>query len=175
MYQKFYPTTLYRQFPGNIYFFAIAKKIIEMGDLKNTNKKILDFGCGEKIFTKLLNRDDIVNYDIKSKYTEVENYEKHFFNVVIFNHVLMYLTKKEINEELKKIKKINKNSQLILSMGKQNFLSKIAMFLQFRFDAHNDTISAYNDQLEIFFEHCEFVKKKNIFFMTDIFLFKFKD
>jgi hypothetical protein len=174
MYQKFYPTTSYNQFPANIYFFAIAKKIIEIGDLNNSTKKILDYGCGEKIFTKLLKRDDIVNYDIKEEYTEIDNYEKSFFNVAIFNHVLMYMSKKEIVEELIKIKRINKNTELILSLSKQNFLSKIAMYLQFKFDAHKDTISSYNDQIEIFFEHCEFIKKKNIFFMTDVFLFKFK-
>ena len=175
MYQKFYPTTSYKQFPANIYFFAIAKKIIEIGDLNNSRKKILDYGCGEKIFTELLSRNDIINYDIKKEYTEVENYEKSFFDVVIFNHVLMYMTKEEILEELRKIKKINKDAQLILSLGKQNFLSKIAMYLQFKFHAHKDTISSYNTQTEIFFEHCEFIKKKNIFFMTDIFLFKFKN
>ena len=83
---------------------------------------------------------------------------------MIFNHVLMYMTKNEITEVLKKMKTINKNSQLILSMGKQNLLSKIAMYLQFRFNAHDDSISSYNDQLEIFSKHCVFIKKK-IFFL----------
>ena len=175
MYQKFYPTTLYKEFPANIYFFAIAKKIIKICDLKNLEKKILDFGCGEKIFTELLNRNDIINYDVKSEYTEIENYENSYFDIVIFNHVLMYMTKNEITEVLTKMKAINKNSQLVLSIGKQNLLSKIAMYLQFRFNAHNDSVSTYNDQLEIFSKHCELIEKKNIFFMTDIFLFKFRN
>ena len=87
----------------------------------------------------------------------------------------MYMTKDEIIKELDKIKKINKDVYLILSLGKQNFLSKIAMYLQFKFDAHKDTISSYNTQMSIFFKHCELIKKKSVFFMTDIFLFKFKN
>ena len=87
---KQFPTTDYNKFPQKYYFESIAKNIIKIGNLKNTNKIILDFGCGQKIFSKILKDKKIINYDIKPEYTECETYEDHSFDIVIFNHVLMY-------------------------------------------------------------------------------------
>ena len=43
---KQFLTTDYNKFPQKYYFISIAKNIIKIADLKNTNKIILDFGCG---------------------------------------------------------------------------------------------------------------------------------
>jgi hypothetical protein len=173
---KQFPTTDYNKFPQKYYFISIAKNIIKIADLKNTNKIILDFGCGQKIFNKFLKNHKIINYDIKPEYTECENYENSNFQIVIFNHVLMYLYPNEIEKLLDKIKKINPNSEIILSLGKQNIISKIAMYLTLNFDYHDDIRSTYRQQMEIFLNKTMLIKKKlNIFGMTDIYYFKFKN
>ena len=93
---KNFPTTDYSKITQKYYFLSIAKNIIKIADLKNTEKTILDFGCGQKIFTKLLKNKKIINYDVKPEYSECKSYEDSKFDIIIFNHVLMYMSSKEI-------------------------------------------------------------------------------
>ena len=172
---KRFPTTDYTKIPPKYYFLSIAKNIIKIADLEHTKKTILDFGCGHKIFSRLLKNQKIINYDSKPEFTECESYENLHFDIVIFNHVLMYMHPNEIENLLDKIKKLNPNCEIILSLGKQNIISKIAMYLTFNLDYHDDIRSTYKDQIEIFFKKTILLKKKlNIFSMTDIYYSKFK-
>ena len=91
-------TTDYNKFTQKYYFTSVAKNIIKIAQLQNTDKTILDFGCGQKIFSRLLQNHKIINYDIKPEYTECESYENSNFDIVIFNHVLMYVYPKDIEE-----------------------------------------------------------------------------
>jgi len=61
---KQFLTTDYNKFPQKYYFTSVAKNIIKIANLKNTNKIILDFGCGQKIFSKILKNNKIINYDL---------------------------------------------------------------------------------------------------------------
>ncbi len=156
----------------NIYFNKILFEIIKIGNLYSNNKKILDYGCGEKQLQKILNKK-ILNYDLNPNLTEITNIEDHFFNIVILNHVLMYMKKDEICNLFEIIKKINPHCEFIIGIGKQNLISKIAKNISFNFDAHTGTISSYQDQLDIILQK-QAIKnvKKNIFFMTDIYYTK---
>ena len=166
-------TTDYKKFPQKYYFLSVANNIISIANLNTTKKVILDYGCGQKIFSKLLKNQRIINYDIKPEYSECKSYENTNFDIVIFNHVLMYLYPEEIEELLDKIKKINPNCELILSLGKQNFISKIAMVLALNFKAHV-SLSSYKEQTQIFLKKTKLIKKKmNIFAMTDVYYSKF--
>lgn len=172
---KKYPTTNYNGLISKYYFIKVAKEIIQIGNLENINT-ILDYGCGEKIFSQLMPNKKIYNYDIKPEYNEVDNVKKYYnSDIIIFNHVWMYIEKTAIESILKDIKNLNVNTKIILSLGKQNFISKIAMFLAGKPNAHNNTVSSYNSQIEILKKYCTIKKiKKNIFFMTDIFFAEFK-
>ena len=173
---KQFPTTDYNKGPQKYYFLSIAKNIVEIANLENSEKTILDFGCGNKIFSKILTKKKILNYDVKPEFSEVSNFENLKFDIVIFNHVLMYMTPSEIEEILNKIQKINPECELILGLSRQNFLSKIGMFLTFNFDAHKKTKSSYKEQLEKFKKKKILIKNKlKIFGITDIFYSKFKN
>jgi len=152
-----------------IYFNKILSEIIKIGNLKNNNKIILDYGCGEKHLSKLLNKQ-ILNYDIKPELTEIKNIDSNKFDIIVINHVLMYLTKNEIQELFNKIHNLNSSCIFIFGIGKQNIISKIAKTITFNFYAHSGTITSYSDQLELVKKNFKIIKKKNIFFMTDIFL-----
>lgn len=167
-------TTHYDTTLSKYYFLKVANEIIKIGNLKNQNT-ILDYGCGEQIFSKLLTKPKIFNYDIKPEYNEVLNVVDHLnSDVVIFNHVWMYIPYEEISKILQDIKNANKNSKIILSMGKQNLLSKIAMVLAGKPNAHNNTVISYNKQLEVLKKFCKILDvKKNIYFMTDVFYAEF--
>ena len=158
---------------SKIYFEKILFEIIELASLNNNKKIILDYGCGKKQLSKLLNKK-ILNYDIDPRYNEIDNLEILNYDTVIFNHVLMYLYPKEIEELLDKIEIINPNCELILSLGKQNLLSKIGLILSSLPNAHDNTRSTYDEQTEIFFKKAKLITKKlNVFAMTDIYYFSF--
>lgn len=169
-----FPTTSYNDILSKHYFLKVAKEIIEISNLEN-EKTILDYGCGEKIFSKLLFKPKIFNYDIKPEYNEVSNVKDCFkSDIIIFNHVWMYISQNEIERILSDIKESNKNAKIILSMGKQNMISKILMILAGEPKAHDNIISTYNEQLQIFKKFCKILKiKKNIYYMTDIYLGEF--
>ncbi len=170
-----YPVTEYNKFPQNYYFLSIVKEIINIASLDKSEKIILDYGCGKKIFSKYLPNKKILNYDINPLFSEIKNYKNHNFDLVIFNHVLMYLTPQRINKLLTEIKKKNPKCEIILSLSRQNLISKIAMILSFNFKAHEKTKSSYSEQIEQLNNKTKIIRKKlGIFGITDIFYCKFK-
>ena len=169
-----FPTTSYTDKLSKYYFLKVAKEIIEIANLEN-KETILDYGCGEKIFSKLLLKPKIFNYDIKPQVNEVSNIKDCYkSDVIIFNHVWMYIAQNDIIKILNDIKETNKNTKIILSLGKQNLISKILMILAGEPKAHENTISTYSEQLQILKNFCKILKtKKNVYYMTDIYLAEF--
>ena len=49
--------TKYKGF-SKFYFIKILEEIIKIGSLRNSKKKILDYGCGEKYLEKLLKKNN---------------------------------------------------------------------------------------------------------------------
>ena len=87
----------------------------------------------------------------------------------------MYMSRDEINKLFNEIYSVNSNCQFIIGIGKQNLFSKLAKNITLNFNAHSGTISSYNDQYKIIENKMEIIKeKRNICFMTDIFLTQFK-
>lgn len=155
------------------YFDRVLKGIIIIGNLISSSKTILDFGCGEKRLEFLLKRK-IYNYDVNPDYSEIKNYLSINFDLIVINHVLMYFTKTEVEHFFKEILKKNPNCEFVIGIGKQNFLSKILKNLSFNFNAHEGTILNYSEQLDIINKNLNIIRKKNIFFITDLFYAKFK-
>ena len=160
----------------NIYFTSIISNIIKIGNLDKNNKIILDFGCGIKILSKKLPQKKIINYDINSNYTEHEDYKKLYFDIVVFNQVLMYMDKKEIVSTFENIKKINKNCEFIIGIGKGGLINKLVAAACLNFEPHKGTLSTYNEQVEIIKNQTKILQvKKNIFFLTDIYYARFNN
>lgn len=155
-----------------IYFNKILKEIITLGSLAK-NIKILDFGCGSKQLQILLKKK-ILNYDKNLNYSDHKSYKKLKFHVVVFNHVLMYMTKYEIEHTFQFLKKKNKNLKIIIGISKVNFISKIAALLSLSLNAHKGIVSNPSIQKKIIFKYFRVITKKNIFFMTDIYYGKIK-
>lgn len=104
---------------SKIYFKKILFEIIKIGSLFEEDKKILDYGCGKKYLEKILNRK-ILNYDIDPNYNEIRDINQYEFDIVIFNHVLMYLKPNEIENLFKNIYQKNSNCKFVIGIGKQN-------------------------------------------------------
>ena len=115
-----------------------------------------------------------MNYDINSDFTEHDDYKKLYFDIVVFNHVLMYMEKREIISTFESIKKINKNCEFLVGIGKGGLVNKLAAFSSLNFTAHKGTLSTYQDQIKILNDYTKILDtKKNIFFMTNIFYTRF--
>jgi 2-polyprenyl-3-methyl-5-hydroxy-6-metoxy-1,4-benzoquinol methylase len=166
--------TKYKGFQ-KIYFNKILLNIIKIGRLNLKNKKILDYGCGNRQLSKLLNKK-ILNYDLNPHYSDFNSINNLKFDIVVINHVLMYLSVKEIKILFLNIYSINKNAKLIVGVGKQNLLSKFLKILTLKFNAHEGTKSTYKQQVDFLKRNMILLKcKKNIFYMTDIFYIKFNN
>lgn len=160
--------------PQAIYFNKILLNIIKIGRLNYTNKKILDFGCGNKQLSKLLNKKTL-NYDLNPNYSDFDSIDNLKFDIVVINHVLMYLHVKEIKNLFKKFYNINKKLIIIVGIGKQNLFSFFLKTLSLKFNAHKGTKSTYKQQLTFLKNNLKLInEKKNIFFLTDIYMFTFK-
>ena len=160
----------------SFYFTSIIANVIKIGNSDNNNKIILDFGCGVKVLSKKLPQKKIINYDVNPNYTEHDDYKKLFFDIVIFNHVLMYMDKKEIISTFENIRKINNNCEFIIGIAKGGLINKLAGAACLNFEPHKGTLSTYNEQVEIIKNQTKILQvKKNIFFLTDIYYTRFNN
>ena len=159
----------------NIYFSRVLKNIIKIGNLDDKNITVLDYGCGKQQLSKMIEKTRVINYDINPIYSEIESIDDYKFDLVVLNHVLMYIEEKSQINLFKKIKKINPNAKLIIGVGKQNIISKILKTLALKFNAHQNTKIKYKKQVQLIYENTNVIKKiENICFMTDVFLCKLK-
>ena len=83
--------------PGKIYFNKILNEIIKLAKLDQRDIQILDYGCGTKQLSKLLNKK-VYNFDILEEYNEIKILDYKKYDLIVFNHVLMYLKDYEIVE-----------------------------------------------------------------------------
>ena len=149
---------------ASIYFLSILKNIIKLGKLDQRDLTILDFGCGEKKLSKLLPNKKVLNYDIKKEFPEHDDYKNLKFDIVILNHVLNYFEIIQIIELLNNLKNINPKCEIIVGIPNVNWLSKLAKYILFETNAHDNFISSYATQLKIIKEHTHLISKKKIFF-----------
>ena len=160
----------------SFYFTSVISNVIKIGNLDNNNKIILDFGCGVKVLSKKLPQKKIINYDVNPNYTEHDDYKKLYFDIVVFNHVLMYMDKKEIISTFENIRKINNNCEFIIGIAKGGLINKLAAAACLNFEPHKGTLSTYNEQVEIIKNQTKILQvKKNIFFLTDIYYTRFNN
>ena len=156
-----------------IYFYKILNTIIKIGNLRNRNVKILDFGCGVGKLKKLL-PDKVINYDILPELTDVKDWKNANFDVVVSNEVFFYLTRKELFDFLDELHAHNPKVELIVGVSKQTILNKILMILTNEKDAYADTMLSPKEEMNILKQRMDVVKKRNVFFMCDVYLLKFK-
>ena len=158
---------------GKIYFKKIIKEIIKIGELKTSEKKILDYGCGFKYLEKTLKRK-ILNYDIEQDHTEIKKIDNYQFDIIVLNHVLMYMSEEQIRELFIKIKSLQNNCEFIIGIGRMSLINKLASIISFNLNAHVGTKTSPDIQIKIMLEYLEIIRKKSIFFMTDEYYLNFK-
>jgi len=174
MSDEFNNTTQYGKI-GGIYFRAILKKIIKIGNLNYPSKKILDFGSGTGELKNILRTKNInvINYDVVPELTETNDWAKETFNVFVANQVFYIFSKEELIEVIEKLKKTNPQVEIIIGISKQGFLNKLGMIILNYRDAHDNTLLNLEQELEIFLKYTKIIKKRSVFLLTNVYLLKF--
>jgi|TARA_B100001094_G_C17985123_1_gene697250 hypothetical protein len=157
---------------SKFYFEKIIDTIIIEGKLSKKNLNILDFGCGLKFLEKKLKKK-IFNYDVDKNLSEMSNWNIRAYDIVVLNHVIMYMSKNEFFDLLKKIKNKNKECKIIIGVGKESALNKFFAYLMLRFDHLKNTKMNYKKQIKLISENLQIINKKNIYFLTEIYFCKF--
>ncbi|MDB4042674.1 class I SAM-dependent methyltransferase [Gammaproteobacteria bacterium] len=167
------------KFPQKIYFEKILKRIcIFILESSFTKPKVIDFGCGNSTLESFLIKQDpsvsITGYDIDPNLSKISNPFLVSYDMWVFNHVLMYMNQTEIENLFREIKRLNQDALLIIGLSRQNFISKFGAFF-LNPEAHDGTISSYETQRKFIDLELEICSLERIFFMTDLFVCKFKD
>ena len=157
-----------------IYLYGVLKKIIKIGNLRYRNVRILDFGCGLNKFKTLL-PDKVTGYDVQPRFTEINDWRKVKFDVLVSNQVFYLITKYELRKFLKELYKVNPKVELIVSMTRRTLLQKIFKHILGQGDAWADTKILPPEELRILLERMTIVKKQDYFKLADVYLMKFKE
>ena len=157
-----------------IYFYGVLKKIIAFRNLRKRNVKILDFGCGLNKLKSLL-PDKVTGYDIQPRFTEVDDWRKVKFDVLVSNQVFYLMTKKELREFLNELYKVNPKVELIVSITRRTLLQKIFKHILGEGDAWADTQLLPHEELRVLCERMKIVKKTDYFKLVNIYFMRFKE
>jgi trans-aconitate methyltransferase len=166
------------QFPQNIYFHAVLKKIAKLV-CKSQGKplNVIDFGCGTGLLKYFIEQIDskikVASYDIDPALSDVDDPWGIPYDIWVFNHVLMYMNEVEISDLLCRIKLMNPHALIIIGAGRQNYLSKIGSILLNQ-NAHNATISSIDSQIDIIQKQLKIISKSSVYLMTEIMSCRFK-
>ncbi len=154
------------------YFLAILDTIIKIGNLKNRKARILDFGCGNGKLKQLLG-NKVTGYDALPELSEVKDWRRVKFDVIVVNEVFYLFTKNQIRKFLSEAHKINPEAEFVVGMSKQNIINKtIAFFV--KKDAFYGTKLSPEEEINTLKEQLEVLDKKTVFFMCDVYRLKFK-
>ena len=105
--------------------------------------------------------------------TEVKNWKKINFDYFVSCHVFTYLKKKQIENIIKYIKKNHPKTKVIVAITKQGWLNKLGAYILNEPDAHTNFNLSPIEEINILRKYMKVIKKKNIFFLTDIYMFQF--
>ena len=159
---------------NGMYFFRILNTIIDMGDLRSRNVKILDFGCGVGHLSKLL-PGKVIGYDVNPKLTEIGDWKKADFDVVVANQVFIYMPKNELLGLLEDLHEHNPDVEMYVGISTQGILNKMLRVFADQRDSYADGKLSPKEEISILRQKMNVMGKKNAFFMCDVYSLKFKN
>src|SRR3989339_824924 len=107
--------------PAKIYHSALITAVIKLGNLREENGLILDFGCGVGHLKKLLPGKNIIGYDIIPELSDVSDYKNLKPNKIVLISVLEHLHLNEIDKLLQEFLAMNPQADLIVLLPTENF------------------------------------------------------
>lgn len=159
------------------YFLTIYLNIIKIGKF-NKKKKILDFGSGlgylKKINLKFKNPSKITNYDKINELSEIKRWDEKKYDTIVFCQSAYMLSKKELNSVLKKIKKINPKTELIVALSCRSFLNRFMSKILGHSNAYTGLKLTPKIEEEIFLKRCKIIRRINFLNLYKVFLLELR-
>jgi len=142
----------------NFIYNLILKEILE-------KKIVLDFGSGygflKNIAMKKKIDSKIINYDKISSLSEIKNWKKVNFDMIIFCQSIYLINQKNIIKIFKEIKKRKKKIIIISVFSNQTFLNKLFSIILGHKNAHNQTKTSPWIEEKLLKKYFSLVKAKN--------------
>jgi SAM-dependent methyltransferase len=155
-----------------VYFFAILKRIIAVADLGRRDVVVLDFGCGTGRLSQLL-PGKVIGYDAIPELSDVDDWRKTKFDVVVANEVFYLFTAAQLTEFLAELRALNPNAELVIGISRQGILNNILKHLAGRPGAHEGTQLRPNEELKILTQHLELLGHTSVFQLCDVYHMRF--
>ena len=156
------------------YFYLILNTIINIADLKNVNDTILDFGCGIGKLKEILSLKKVIGYDINPLYSEVDDWTNLEFKYFVANQVFYSMNPNQLIEILTKLRVNQPSVSIIVGTSRVGLLNKLGMIILNRKDAHEYLKITPKQEHKIISKFCKLIRKKNVLFLSDVYLYKFK-
>jgi len=159
------------------YFDSVIRKSIQYGRLNEEEGVILDYGCGYKHLSRILNNPDanIIGYDIIPNLSDIEDFRSLSPSKIVCNHVLEHLTVGQIDALIRDFISMNSGAELIVSLPTENIISKIGARLSGKRHFHYEHRSSYKQVNEVIERYYDVKKREYIWLsMTQISLYQLK-
>ena len=151
----------------------ILKRISRLGLFANLgSSRVLDFGCGFQELRKYTYDMDYVGFDIDVSLSDLTDWTDSAPNVIVINHVLMYLDVDEIALLFRQISEIESVSTVIIGCGTQNIVSTFGKKIFGRPSAHEGTVTSFRIQEKLIYESFEVLRRESVFGLSIIFVAK---
>ena len=160
---------------SGVYFNNILENVIKLIYYKK-KIKVLDFGCGYGYLKKTLKTNKnvkVIGYDIVKQLSDINDWKKIKFDYFISTQVFVYFTKKKLNQLVIYLKKNYPNVKVIITISNQGWLNKLGAYILNEPEAHTNFRLTPDQEIKIFKKHMKIIKKKNILFLSKMYLLKF--
>ena len=154
---------------SKIYFDAVLKTIIDVGNLRQENITILDFGCGQGRLKQMIGKS-VINFDKRPNLSDVQDWQGLEFNYFIANHVLYELDESQLHQLCRELHTffLDTKFTIIIGIAKQGLLSQFGKFILNRKSAHQDTKISPSQQIKILETYFKIKQSINFWSLTQI-------
>ena len=152
-----------------IYYRAILRKVIKMGQLDKLDVRILDFGCGQGKLKEMLKgtKSKVIGYDIDKNLTDVKDWKKVRFDVVVVNSVFYLMSARDIKHTIKQMLYFNPDTIFIISFSNRGWINKL--FLKLTYNNWDNTLTTPENELEILKQQLMIEKQESVWELSTIF------
>ena len=159
---------------AQFYFRRLLGRIVNVGRLGRPGLTILDFGCGKGELKRLLKNSTVLGYDIIPSLSDVEDWRKVDFDVLVANEVFYAFNEGDLENLLLELRKKNKNLELVVGISRQGLLNKIGKHLFGGSDAHSLTKMMPQTEVKTLERHCVILRRSNVLFLANVYSLKFR-
>lgn len=160
---------------SKFYFDEIINSAIRIGDLRNSSKVILDFGCGHQRLKQLSKSSAIVGYDINPNFSDIKDWRGLNFSTFVAIEVFYSMSPIELNDLMLELYSRAGINELIVGTSRLGLLNKIGMLLTGKRTAHDFVKTSPTEELAIISKYFKAVESRSIWGLCDVRKFKKKE